>query len=118
MIEGMRTGAAAVAGLWASAALAQPVFEPLGLAPTMPNGFPMGVAADGSVVVGVGNGPTGLGVLAFRWTRAGGSTLVPPLPGFTSLSALGVSGDGCTAMGINFSPNYALSVPYVWRSGA
>jgi probable HAF family extracellular repeat protein len=59
-----------------------------------------GISADGSVVVGYTNTPTGS--IAFRWTPVNGATELPPMNGNTSSIAYAVSGDGQWAVGSCF----------------
>lgn len=56
-----------------------------------------GVSADGLTVVGYGNVPGGY--RAFRWTRTGGMTVLPVLPGANEGGASAVSADGMTVAG-------------------
>ncbi len=65
-----------------------------------------GVSGDGSVVVGLGNGPGANGQEAFRWTQATGMVGLGDLAGgsFYSL-ARGVSADGSVVVGYGNSAN-------------
>lgn len=64
-------------------------------------GRAMGISADGSVVVGYGEGA--LGREAFRWTAAGGMLGLGDLPGGAYWSeAYGVSPDGGTVVGTSW----------------
>lgn len=58
-----------------------------------------GISGDGSVIVGSGSGP-GLGAVAFRWTSAGGTVVLPDLAGGAVLAAANaVSSDGTITVG-------------------
>jgi uncharacterized membrane protein len=94
--------------------------EWLGLAPTLRNANADAVSADGSVIVGTGNGPDGVNILAYLWTEATGPVLVPPIPGFSLVSATGVSGDGSLVVGTDYSSDVGVSAPFSWdwRTGA
>jgi probable HAF family extracellular repeat protein len=63
---------------------------------------PEAVSADGSVVVGYGNGDFGdTGAEAFRWTSGGGMVGLGDLPGgIFSSAALDVSADGSVVVGV------------------
>ena len=98
---------------------AQSTIQWIGLAPTLRNANADAVSADGSVIVGTGNGPSGVNILAYVWSSATGSILVPPLPGFTLVSATGVSGDGDLVVGTCFSDDIVMTQAYswAWQSG-
>lgn len=69
-----------------------------------------GVSADGSVVVGCGNG---CGQGAFRWTQATGMVGLGSLPGDVESNANGVSADGSVVVGISWDP---VSHAFLWTA--
>ncbi len=104
----------AVVALSVGSLRAQTAIEWLGLAPTLRNANADAVSADGSVVVGTGNGPSGVNILAYLWTHDTGPILVPPLAGFTLVDAMGVSGDGRLVVGTSSSNDMVMTLPYSW----
>ncbi len=71
----------------------------------------IGVSADGSVVGGWTNGPTGSG--AFYWTRAGGRQDLGAPQGFGTGSPTALSGDGTTLVGL---PGFRYRGPGTYQS--
>ena len=94
------TAAAVAIALSGPAAAGEPFFVRVGDPPGgQANAFePMGMSADGLTVVGRGSSSNGLE--AFRWTQAGGFTLLGDLPGgqFNS-AAVAIAPDGSMIVG-------------------
>jgi probable HAF family extracellular repeat protein len=82
---------------------AEPVFTGLGGTSQYDRSYANGVSADGSVVVGDIYSEWSGGYVAFRWTEAGGMTVLPDLPGgsslFRSRRAFGCSPNGTVIVG-------------------
>lgn len=74
-----------------------------------------GVSADGSVIVGQSRTDAGDHAEAFRWSTAGGVTLLGALPGGLESAATAISGDGTHVIG--WSQSSAGRQAFAW-SGA
>jgi probable HAF family extracellular repeat protein len=74
-----------------------------------------GISADGTTVVGYGNGSGAASGEAFCWTQGGGMVGIGFLPGGTGSEALGISADGSVVAGVAISASSAEA--FRWTQG-
>lgn len=65
------------------------------------------ISSNGLILAGSGSGSPGSAGLAWLWTLAGGFVDLPPISGFSTTTALGISGDGSRPVGDSTFPVHA-----------
>ncbi len=103
--------AAAGLGVLAPGGVGAASFQRLGNLPQAGQGIPLGVSADGSVVVGQAAIDS-----SFRWDAVNGAVPLEPIFGdIFGVVALAVSGDGSIAVGQGIAPLSSVTYAVQWQ---
>jgi probable HAF family extracellular repeat protein len=97
-------------------ATAQDAFHVLGTLPGDNRSRPVGISADGSVVVGQSKDANWGNEEAFRW-EGGGMIGLGFLPGDAQSNAIGISADGSAVIGVSGDANWGNQEAFRWEGG-